>query len=361
MRSDTLRSALALAAIAIVEAQPLSKDCCFSLSAHGIAGAGPVSQLSDGQNRVGQLPDGQNRVDTGVDKLAPGQYCLKNGVITDSQQRGCIITPETSQFQCDAGVPGTPGFSVNAQSELVYQGADHFTACPVNANGQYNLYIQGVSNQCITGVTLVTSGDCVAPASSAPPATTAAPSTIVTTVSASHPPPPPVTSTVTANLSIALSSTAAPSPSAPASCPTDLKGSYIAPYAITVVDKHDAGYNYGSSFFPDIDQSNNTIFSFGVPPSLDGKTCSLVFLWPKREHLQTSDFTTSGEGDLVFYYKNKVVGTVTDAEPGENSVVRTVPCKAGSYDVTVAATQDLALRFFQDYNPEPIGLYVTTC
>jgi hypothetical protein len=62
---------------------------------------GPIGQLYDGQNRVGGgLPLGHYTI----------KYGLKGGVIVDKNGRGCILTPPTTQFQCDQGVGGKLSF-----------------------------------------------------------------------------------------------------------------------------------------------------------------------------------------------------------------------------------------------------------
>lgn len=73
-----------------------SDHISFTLQAHGKA-SGPIGQLDDGQNRVGGgLPMGQYTL----------KYGSKGGEIVDGKNRGCILTPPTTQFQCDQGVGG---------------------------------------------------------------------------------------------------------------------------------------------------------------------------------------------------------------------------------------------------------------
>ena len=68
----------------------------FTLQAYGKA-SGPIGQLFDGQNRIGgKLPLGYYTI----------KYGPKGGVINDKNGRGCILTPPTTQFQCDEGVGG---------------------------------------------------------------------------------------------------------------------------------------------------------------------------------------------------------------------------------------------------------------
>lgn len=64
-------------------------SCKFNLTASGGV-SGIVGQLDDGQNRVG----GSHPADS---------YCMDDGQMTDSHGRGCILTPPSSQFQCDVG------------------------------------------------------------------------------------------------------------------------------------------------------------------------------------------------------------------------------------------------------------------
>ena len=81
---------------------------------------------------VGQLPDGQNRIgDTG---LPEGQYCIgKYGGLTDSNGRGCILTPPTTQLQCDEGALPTRGFSIGGNGTISYKGEVRVIMCGLQA------------------------------------------------------------------------------------------------------------------------------------------------------------------------------------------------------------------------------------
>ena len=74
---NSLVTALAIAAGASA-LTTRTASCCFHLDASG-AVTGSVGQLDDGQNRVGG-------------GLAPAQYCIADGGITDANGRGCILT-----------------------------------------------------------------------------------------------------------------------------------------------------------------------------------------------------------------------------------------------------------------------------
>lgn len=110
-----------------------AQECCFDLNSNG-----PVN------GTVGQLPDGQIR--TGPAFNESSTFCIQNGKIVDGNGRGCVIT-DADQFQCDAGSPSTPGFCIDNNGYLDFNGSETFYACPVDDNGNYNFYTQPVVNQ----------------------------------------------------------------------------------------------------------------------------------------------------------------------------------------------------------------------
>ena len=127
---------------------------CSGITAYGGPG-GPVAQLSDGQNRIGD------------DSLPHGQYCLDGSGgkctllfiscllsltfrftgFTDSQGRGCILTPPTTQWQCDVGAPPTNGFTIGCNGTISHGGEDTFYACPTGNNGGFNIYSEPVKGE----------------------------------------------------------------------------------------------------------------------------------------------------------------------------------------------------------------------
>lgn len=146
---------------ASVPSEPITNPCssCFHLNTT----MGPVGQLSDGQTRINQPG------------LATGQYCIDgDGGLTDQNGRGCILTPPTTQFQCDTGAAPTPNFSVGCNGTFAYNENPAFVACPTGDNGGYNLYTTAPAGQqgCIT-VPLIAdgckSGCPAAPAASSSP------------------------------------------------------------------------------------------------------------------------------------------------------------------------------------------------
>ena len=53
---------------------------------------------------------------------------------------------------------------------------------------------------------------------------------------------------------------------------------------------------------------------------------------------------------------------VTTVAPGNSYNIATFDCPAGTaVSFELKASGDTSLTYFQDYNPSPIGLYITTC
>lgn len=469
-------------------------QCCFSLTAAG-GKSGVVGQLGDGQNRIGQTSG-----------LSTGQatYCINNGGLTDENGRGCILTPPTTQFQCDVGASPTTGFAVSSSGDLTYNGNTQFYACATGDNGGYNIYTTTSSAQtgCVK-ITLNTGGKCAGsngsgsssapasskpassapasskpassapassapapskpassapassapapskPASSAPPASQPASSAPPASKPASSAPPAPVTVTSYSTSYVTVTdcskctnggnvpsgpasqpvgskpassgpapsapasqpagskpASSAPAPSAPASsapapkpassapaasgtsggngngngnaCQTSLTGAYQTPHAIIPVNKNSPSTSYGTQYNAYLSSSNSTVFNFDIPSSYAGKQCSVIFLFPTKAQLETSDFTMSGSGGIKFdqltspaplsvsYATCPAVksnlGMVDNVTPGNSYVVSTGACQAGStVSILASATGSLGLEWFEDWNPSPIGVFITSC
>jgi hypothetical protein len=186
-------------------------------------------------------------------------------------------------------------------------------------------------------------------------------------------------STSVATSTAALSSS---STSASSSCATTLSGSntsgnYQWPHLIIPVSSSSPDTAAGTSYFGTISPNTSTIFNFDIPSSYAGHTCSLIFLLPLQSQLETSSYTYSPTGAIDFEQLSSPASTSTtwDNAPsvssnlgefsiaeGSSTLVSTFACPAGE---TVAyeakAVGDTNLYYFQDWNPSPIGLYITYC
>lgn len=373
-------------------------------------------QASGGQSGIlGQLSDGQNRVHGGQ---STGCYCLSSGGFTDSNGRGCILTPPTTQFQCDVGASPTTGFAIGSSGSVTYNGSSKFYACPAS-DSEYNVYTTPVSGQdkCVE-ISLSSAGSCgsggansSAPATSQPAKSSAAPQPSQPASSASTPnpsqpaqsqpapkssqptqsypaqsqpaskPSAPASSVPSPEASAPAQSAPAPSSSAPAQfgnkCPTDLNGAYQYPHLIIPVDSQQSSKAFGTSYNGKVDSHTCSIFNFDIPTSYSGKTCSVVFLFPEQKDLETSSFTLSGSGKVDFTklkgpasqqttYANQPgkesdLASVTVA-PGNSYMITSNDCAAGqTVSYKICGNGDFSLDYFQDYNPSPIGLYVRQC
>ncbi|KAL9083101.1 MAG: hypothetical protein Q9159_005975 [Coniocarpon cinnabarinum] len=301
---------------------------------------------------MGQLADGQNRIGQG---LPPAQYCIDNGAITDSTHKGCILTPPTTQFQCDQGATPQPGFAVNSSSSLTYNGSPNFFACQTGDHGGMNIYTSDSAGQVGCVPIALSASSCAAPAPAPPPPPP----------SSSPPPPPPPTST------------SVPPTSSPSACSDVLTGAYEYPHLIIHADSANPTSASGTSYNGIASPSVSSLFNFDIPSSDAGKTCSLVFLLPNKDELTTSSYNMTGSGQIDFGMLAAVAnqGTsfsnmpamkqdfgVKTVSPGNSYVVASFACPQGqAVGFEMKSVGETALEWFEDYNAPGLGLYITTC
>jgi len=179
--------------------------------------------------------------------------------------------------------------------------------------------------------------------------------------------------------SVAASTSPTTSPVASSiSCPANLSGIWQYPHLIIPVSKSEPAKAYGTSYNGTFSTDFSTTFTFDLPTSYEGKTCSLIFLLPQLSQLKTSSYSLSGNGSLNIYELSSAVnetltysslpmgtklGSVTSVEAGNNWSIASHICAAGSrisFEFVVA-TGDLQLDYFQDYDASPIGAYISVC
>src|ERR1700761_902051 len=72
------------------------------------------------------------------------------------------------------------------------------------------------------------------------------------------------------------------------------------PHLIIPINSADANNAYHTSYNGTASGSTSSIFNFDIPQSYAGKTCSLEFLFPTQDQLETSAYEFSGEGQFEF-------------------------------------------------------------
>jgi hypothetical protein len=184
------------------------------------------------------------------------------------------------------------------------------------------------------------------------------------------------------------SSSSAPSPADhDPSCPTDISsGEFQFPLLILPISPEAPDYSYGNSYVAYISPDNTTVFNFDIPEAAPYTgTCALLFSFPYASQLSMSNspFYFSGieqeEGDhggLDFALLKDVAGPeltyrttppvdvdygTTEILPGNSYTIATFPCKSGESSYSVSSVGNLELDFFQDSDPNPIGLYIVPC
>ena len=293
-----------------------------------------------------------------------GQSTGSSGSATSAPAPGGSSAPATgsSGSPTSAPAPGPSGGSGSGSSGASTVELTTFTTeteCPVTVTGSSG----AVSTVLSTSTLTITScaGGCSKSATPAPSASTA-----VSPQPASSQPGAP-----------APSPTSTGSTSAGA-CPADLSGPYEYPHLMVPIDENQPDTALGTSYNGTFSSSVSTIFNFDIPPSDAGKTCTLVFLLPDLKELETSSYTLTGSGgidvkglqgpaDQSTTYNNAPAGSsdcgsVNGVAPGNSYTIASGPCASGqriAYEVS--ATGGLDLNYFQDYNPSPLGMYITVC
>lgn len=259
-----------------------------------------------------------------------------NQAIVDEYGRGCILTPPTTQFQCDEGAVPSSGFSIDCHGIVEQDASSKFYACPTGESGGYNIY-------------------------TIPPHGQAGCSAIILSTDKCH----------------AACPMPSPTPAPPLKCSTELSGDYELPHLIKHVDLTQPTTSFPTSYNGTVSPRVSSIFNFDIPVTNAGKTCSLIFLFPDQSQLQTSAYTFSGTGDIDFVMLSSPAnaGTtfatvpavetsygITAVAPGNSYNVATFPCPPGkSIGFELKSRHETCLDYFQDYNPSPIGLYITAC
>ena len=291
------------------------------------------------------------------DSGSPGASALQGSSAAGGSSPA--VTPASSS---DAPVPSGSGSdkssAIGGGSSVVDMTTyETTTLCPITVTGSAG----AVSTVLSTSTLTVTScaGGCSHPATGVPSVSTAAPAQSGSAQPAA--PAPSATSTSTAG-----------------ACPADLSGSYEYPHLIVPVDKDQPNTALGTSYNGTISPSVSSVYNFDIPHSDEGKTCTLVFMLPEQQDLETSSFSLSGSGgidvngltgpaDQSTSYSNapavaSEAGSVPSVAPGNTYTISSGPCAAGAkIAYELSSTGSLDLEYFQDYNPSPIGLYITKC
>ncbi|KAF7941109.1 hypothetical protein BELL_0118g00110 [Botrytis elliptica] len=313
-------------------------------------------------------------------------------VVTQTQQQSCAApsTITVTQVQSAAGQTvhetQTQQETAPAQTVVVTQTQQQTCAAPstvtltqVQSAAPSTVTVTQVQSMTAVSTKQVTATESIkvssAPATSPAQATTSAVSTPKVSSASSI-----VSSIIYQASSVVSSATSKASSTASASnsCPTNLDGTYSSPNLIIPVSSASPDKAYGTSYDGVVNSTVSSLFNFDIPASYASKTCSLVFLFPTQDMLETSSYTFSGSGAIDFKQLsttvttsstyNSIGSTATDfgsktITPGSWTVVDTFTCPAGqaiSYEMT-ASGSDTDFWWFEDYNPSPIGLFITTC
>ena len=141
------------------------------------------------------------------------------------------------------------------------------------------------------------------------------------------------------------------------------------PHLIIPINSANANEAYHTSYNGTASGSTSSIFNFDIPQSYAGKTCSLQFLFPMLNQLETSAYEFSGAGQFEFAILEGAANQETtyatapsvaysfgtfDVMPGTAVDLGSCPegCPAGKVvSFWMNAVGDSSLNYFQDSNP----------
>ncbi|TVY36755.1 hypothetical protein LOCC1_G008463 [Lachnellula occidentalis] len=162
-------------------------------------------------------------------------------------------------------------------------------------------------------------------------------------------------------------------------------GNYQYPHLILPISSTTPTTAPGTSYFGTVSANTSSIFNFDIPSTWSGTTCNLVFLLPLASELETSSYTYSGSSQTIEFEQLSRSGTSSGVttettwdnapsveadlgsfsiQEGSSTLVESFACgdyAGGSVAFEMKAVGDVYLNFFQDWNPSPLGLYVTHC
>ncbi|KAK7518290.1 ubiquitin 3 binding protein But2 C-terminal domain-containing protein [Phyllosticta citriasiana] len=165
-------------------------------------------------------------------------------------------------------------------------------------------------------------------------------------------------------------------------CPTDLAGDFQYPHLIVPVNSSAPSTAYGTQYNGTLSSTTCTTYNFDIPTNYSSSaTCTLEFLFPHQDELETSAFEfsagSSDDGTVEFSRLSAPVDqstawdSVPDVQnvygewavrPGNGYVVASAACTPGqTFGVKACSKGGLELNYFQDWNPSPIGLFVRSC
>lgn len=77
------------------------------------------------------------------------------------------------------------------------------------------------------------------------------------------------------------------------------------PHQIIHINSAEPDKAYGNFFNGTMTSTVSSMFNFDIPADAAGKTCSLEFMFPTQDQLETSAYTISGDGKANFYTLEK--------------------------------------------------------
>lgn len=312
--------------------------------------ASQLTTFSGASEKSSQLDDGQSLLKL-IDPQPATFIIGQNGGIFDQNGRECILTPQTTQLRYDLSVTPTTGFPGECDGIIALNSKPRSIACQTSNQGSTISTTASCDSACVdksADTDSCHSADSSLPVSPLSPAATSSKTT--SSPAPTLPSSPPSTPT-------------------PTTCPADLSGTFEYPHLIVPVSSTNPNRAHGISYNGKVSRADvRTIFNFDIKPTDAGKSCSLVFLFPRQDLLIMSSFMISGDGNVSFASlnggadssttNNNAPAVVNDygvfnMAPGNSYTIATFDCPAGRRLGFAMSATNTDFIYFQNYRSPP--------
>jgi hypothetical protein len=168
----------------------------------------------------------------------------------------------------------------------------------------------------------------------------------------------------------------------PGPCPANLvAGAFDFPHLAIPISQKNPDETYSNTFTPYVTAGDmEMIFNFDIPLSRKGQHCVFEFFLPDQSQLTTSSFQLDGVPGEYFFSLSVLGGGAVEGnttyhsqplqanpfglpkiiyvQPGRAWELGSTICVPGAIAMTMSSSNS-SLVWFQDYNPCPIGLYIS--
>ncbi|KAI0912794.1 ubiquitin 3 binding protein But2 C-terminal domain-containing protein [Ustulina deusta] len=293
-------------------------SCSFHCRAEGAVSA-PVGQYSSGQTRAGPNETASSFF-----------FRVSDGAVADGEGRGCRWTPPAMVLQCDVGQVPEAGFGIGCDGAVGFRGQTTFYGCDTGADGLYMIYL-GPPHGSRCGEIALRADGCYPAGCGGGSGAGGLP-----------------LGALTSSWMVWTYPTGTSSPGSSGTSSLPLAGLASSWMFLTSPTGGGGGGGTTSSSLPLGGFTSS--WDFAYPAGGGAPLPTAVFYLPRPSQLETSSYNLTGSGALRHLAGRGAYTVASFACLAGRAVAFAMGAARGD-----AST---ALRYFQDYNPCPIGLFI---